>query len=241
MTHSQDTIARIEDLLKMAGAPENVIEEMTDHYLSEIETQVLDGANLQNAMRDTYQLIASTDLTPLKEPKSKKKLIFGLLFIFALLLSYHFLHNKHQDDDRKIAINQNEEVAPDGWPVDSKEKNISSKYGLRFHPISKMKRFHKGIDIKAGYGTNVLASGDAIVSKIGYSKNSGNFIILEHNCKYSSKYTHLAEVLVEENSSITKGESIAKVGSTGLSSSPHLHYEILDNEMAIDPLDIMRP
>ena len=106
---------------------------------------------------------------------------------------------------------------------------------MRMHPLSKQSVHHKGIDIPAKMGTPVLSTGNGIVKEAGYDEKSGNFVTIRHNDLYETKYLHLLEFLVSPKDYVEKGQMIGKVGNSGLSMMPHLHYEILKNEIPVNP------
>lgn len=114
---------------------------------------------------------------------------------------------------------------------------ISSDYGLRTHPIYKIRMFHRGIDLAGKYGVDVYSTADGVVTKRKQSKYGyGNQIIIEHSIGYSTRYAHLDNIFVSTGDSVRAGEKIGTLGSTGLSTGPHLHYEVLKDGTPIDPL-----
>ncbi len=121
------------------------------------------------------------------------------------------------------------------WPVPGVTR-ISSKYGYRIHPIYKVKKFHAGIDIGAGYGINIVASADGVVTLATTNGGYGKCIIINHGSGLSTLYGHCSTLLVSKGEKVTRGQVIAKVGSTGLSTGPHLHYEVRVNGSTTDPM-----
>lgn len=117
---------------------------------------------------------------------------------------------------------------------------ISSGYGKRFHPVLKINKNHNGIDFAAPYGSKVKATAGGIVEKEGYSKFNGNFVIIRHNKSYSTQYLHLSEIKVIKGLEIKKGDIIGLVGSSGLSSGPHVCYRFIKDGKEIDPLSIKK-
>lgn len=116
-------------------------------------------------------------------------------------------------------------------------KGISSDYGIRIHPIFHIKAMHNGIDIVANKGTPVLSTANGIIKKIRYSRfGYGNYVLIKHNLIYSTLYAHLNTINVKVNDTIKVKQVIGTVGSTGLSTGPHLHYEILKDGKTIDPM-----
>lgn len=130
---------------------------------------------------------------------------------------------------------------PDYLPAPEGSR-ISSGFGMRRHPIFKNWRMHTGIDFPLSAGTPVKAAAGGMVVKVversglsGYGKH----VVIAHDQVYQSLYAHLSQVLVQEGQLITKGEVIAKSGNTGLSTSPHLHFEILKNGKRTDPREFL--
>jgi len=116
------------------------------------------------------------------------------------------------------------------------EKSVG--YGMRMHPIHKLDKFHKGIDLLAKSGTPVFATANGIVSKaVSINSGYGNHVIIDHQNGYKTLYAHLKNYNVEEGASIHRGHQLGTVGSSGVSTSPHLHYEVRLNDKAVDPKD----
>lgn len=125
---------------------------------------------------------------------------------------------------------------PSMTPLEQKVYITSSKYGMRTHPITKKKKAHLGYDLAAAMGSKVYATADGRVqltkiSNAGY----GNYIEIKHRFGFETRYGHLSKILVVDNQYVKQGDLIGLVGSTGLSTGPHLHYEIIKNGSTIDP------
>ena len=121
------------------------------------------------------------------------------------------------------------------WPVPGVNR-ITSKYGYRIHPVYKTKKFHSGIDIGAGYGVNIVASADGVVTLATTNGGYGKCIIINHGSGITTLYGHCSSLLVSKGDKVTKGQVIAKIGSTGVSTGPHLHFEVRVNGSTRDPL-----
>lgn len=121
---------------------------------------------------------------------------------------------------------------PDIWPT---EGTITSLFGLRKHPILKTLRFHSGVDIANLKNTEILAAADGTVKFAGPDGGYGNVVILEHGNGFESVYGHAEDILVKNGELVKKGQLIASMGSTGLSTGEHLHYEIRFAGEALDP------
>ncbi len=129
------------------------------------------------------------------------------------------------------------ECVPAIQPVSYRQLNrISGVFGMRIHPIFKTRKMHYGIDFAAHIGSNIHAPGDGKVILVKHSKNGyGNELIIDHGFGYKTVYAHLHKILVKQGQKIKRGEIVAKVGSTGLSTGPHLHYEVRFNNRPINP------
>lgn len=128
---------------------------------------------------------------------------------------------------------------PSIFPVAKADlKDISAPFGKMLkHPIKGHKRIHNGIDIKAATGTEVFATADGTASFVQFKKDWGNLIVITHSDGYETRYAHLKGFNIKENQAVKKGQVIGYVGSTGLSTGPHLHYEVLQNGKHLDPLE----
>lgn len=118
------------------------------------------------------------------------------------------------------------------WPV---KGFITSNYGYRVHPIRGSVIFHSGIDIAAMYGAPICATASGIVIYSGWYGGYGNAVIVDHGSGYSSLYAHCSTVFVGKGQSVAQGNIIASIGSTGMSTGPHLHFEIRQNGVPVDP------
>jgi murein DD-endopeptidase MepM/ murein hydrolase activator NlpD len=112
---------------------------------------------------------------------------------------------------------------------------VTSVFGMRKNPVSGNMRFHEGLDLAAPLGTAVYAAGDGIVTEIGEDSIYGNYIVIKHSNDWASLYGHLQKVDVTLRSSVKSGMLIGRVGSTGQSTGPHLHFELRQNGKARDP------
>jgi murein DD-endopeptidase MepM/ murein hydrolase activator NlpD len=120
------------------------------------------------------------------------------------------------------------------WPVPS-SSYVTSDFGWRIHPIYKTRRFHDGIDIAAAMGADVLAADDGEVIFAGSYGGYGNTIIVSHGGGISTQYSHLSKILVGVGKQVIKGDKIGLVGSTGLSTGPHLHFSVIKDGQAVSP------
>lgn len=131
-------------------------------------------------------------------------------------------------DSRRLLL----ESVPGGWPV---RGTLSSVFGVRNSPFTETPVFHHGLDIVARTGMPVVASASGVVVKSGYEALYGNTVVIDHGAGYRSVYAHLSSCSVEEGAFVNRGEELGKVGSTGRSTGPHLHYEVRVNGLPVNP------
>ena len=115
---------------------------------------------------------------------------------------------------------------------------ITSSFGARRHPILGYTRMHSGIDFGAGYGSPIYAVGDAVVELAGWHGGHGNYVRLNHGGGYGTGYGHMSRIAVAPGTRVRAGQVIGYVGSTGLSTGPHLHYELYQNGRPVNPLSV---
>lgn len=122
-------------------------------------------------------------------------------------------------------------------PLSNKDlKRTASGYGYRIHPIYKISKFHAGMDFTAPTGTDVYATGNGVIREVKSARRElGNHIILDHGFGYQTVYAHLDRFNVKPGQKVKRGDVIGFVGSTGLSTAPHLHYEVRVNGAHVDP------
>ncbi|MDP4180682.1 MAG: peptidoglycan DD-metalloendopeptidase family protein [Bacillota bacterium] len=125
---------------------------------------------------------------------------------------------------------------PTKWPA---EGNLSSHFGGRDDPFNSTERFHAGIDIAADYGSDILAAADGIVIKADWYSGYGRAIVLSHGHGLTTVYGHTSEIVVKEGQKVKKGQLIGRVGSTGRSTGPHLHFEVRKNDTPVNPLNFL--
>jgi murein DD-endopeptidase MepM/ murein hydrolase activator NlpD len=123
------------------------------------------------------------------------------------------------------------------WPV---RGYITSPYGYRPSPFTRERQFHAGLDIGAAQGTPVRAGMAGRVSSVGYDGVSGNFVVITHHSGYRTLYAHLSVIRTKAGAYVRGGDVIGDVGSTGLSTGPHLHFTVYKNGVAVNPRALIR-
>lgn len=121
------------------------------------------------------------------------------------------------------------------WPTPGYTR-ISSPYGMRVHPITGVYKLHTGVDIGAPMGANFVAANDGIVIKAEYNAAYGKMVLIDHGGGISTLYAHGSEFLVQVGDSVTRGQAVLKVGSTGYSTGPHAHFEVRKNGSPVNPM-----
>ena len=115
---------------------------------------------------------------------------------------------------------------------------ISSGFGMRYHPILHFARMHRGIDFAPGRGAPIVAAADGQVTKAGWAGGYGRQVRIAHGGGLATSYSHMAQIVAEPGSFVHRGQLIGYVGSSGLSTGPHLHYEVYRGGIAVDPLSV---
>jgi len=152
-----------------------------------------------------------------------------------------YIQSKSFDEVIELAKQKEDMLAsiPAIQPISNKDlKRMSSGFGKRVHPIYKTVRFHWGNDFTAPVGTDIYSTGKGKViisekSKSGY----GYHVIVDHGYGYQTLYGHMSKIMVKQGQEVKRGEILGLVGNTGLSSAPHLHYEVLKNGTKVNPVN----
>ena len=120
---------------------------------------------------------------------------------------------------------------------------LSSSFGKRKHPILGFTKMHTGTDFAAPMGTPIMASGDGVVTKASWCGGGGNCIKIKHNSIYSTVYAHLSKFGrgIKKGTRVKQGQTIGYVGSTGMSTGPHLHYEVIENGRKVNSQKLKLP
>jgi murein DD-endopeptidase MepM/ murein hydrolase activator NlpD len=153
------------------------------------------------------------------------------------------IQSKSLDTIQQLANNQQQMLAsiPSIKPVREdklqKSMNVLSGFGYRIHPVYKVKKFHEGVDFPARIGTAIQSTGDGVVSEAGWHSGYGNCVRISHGYGYETWYAHMNHMDVRVGEKVKKGQKIGQVGDTGLSTAPHLHYEVHYKGSPINPIN----
>ena len=152
-----------------------------------------------------------------------------------------YVQTKSFDDGVEMARDKEKMLAaiPAIQPVANKNlKRMASGYGYRIHPIYKVRKMHWGTDFSAPTGTPIYATGDGKVTKYRRSRAGyGNHIIIDHGYGYQTLYAHMSKVDVRRGQKVKRGDIIGYIGSSGRSTAPHLHYEVIKDGRKINPVN----
>ncbi|MNH99338.1 Murein DD-endopeptidase MepM [compost metagenome] len=152
------------------------------------------------------------------------------------LLSKEIDHLKTSFTETKLKVEEKQQVlriTPTIWPIES--RSISSLFGYRKDPFNSKPSLHTGLDIAAPMNEPVFAAADGTVISTGSDQAHGSNIVVEHFKGMRTWYMHLNKIKVNEGDQVKKGETIGLVGTTGRSTGPHLHYEVIQNGVSVDP------
>lgn len=150
-----------------------------------------------------------------------------------------YIQAKSFDEVYDMAMKKEKMLAsiPAIMPVANKElKRVASGFGMRIHPILKYRKMHTGMDFTAKTGTEIYATGDGVVEKVSYNRRGyGKHVIIRHGFGYKTLYGHMNKYNVRVGQKVKRGDVLGYVGNTGLSSGPHLHYEVIYKGKKINP------
>jgi murein DD-endopeptidase MepM/ murein hydrolase activator NlpD len=151
-----------------------------------------------------------------------------------------YIESKSQDELVKLAENKEKLYAaiPAIQPISNKQlMALASGFGLRTHPIYKVRKMHSGIDFAASIGTPIYATADGKVENVDVKFSGyGKLVEIDHGFGYKTRYAHMHDFAVRKGQQVRRGDLIGYVGNTGLSTAPHLHYEVLINGSQVDPV-----
>lgn len=227
--------------------------ELLNNRMGEV-SQVL--ADIQERDNNVYRTIFETDAIP----ESIRKAGFGGVERYKELQGYNnsdlmiestqrldriskqlYIQSKSFDEVAKLVKNKEQLLAsiPAIQPIANKDlKHIPSGYGWRTDPIYKTQEFHPGLDFTANIGTEIYATGDGVVvTADAVMQGYGNHVVINHGFGYQTLYGHMSKMAVRAGQKVKRGELIGYVGTTGRSTGPHVHYEVIKNGEKINPIN----
>ena len=150
------------------------------------------------------------------------------------------VQSKSYDEVINLVKNKDKMLAciPSIQPIAVKDLiRLGSPFGNRFHPILHIQRLHAGVDLTAETGTKIYATGSGTVFQAGVANGYGNVVKINHGYGYTTVYGHMSKILCKVGDKVKRGDVIGLVGSTGLSTSPHCHYEVRINDKPVNPIN----
>jgi len=179
--------------------------------------------------------------TEIKEKDfSHSELVLALHEKVDLLRRKLYIETKSQDEVVSLAEKKEKLYAaiPAIQPISNKQLvALASGFGWRTHPIYKVKKMHTGIDFAASIGTPIYATADGTVAEVSVQFSGyGKMVVIDHGFGYKTRYAHMHEFSVHSGQNVKRGDLIGYVGNTGLSTAPHLHYEVLIKGSQVDPV-----
>ena len=181
-------------------------------------------------------IIKKKELNEVSDSLSEIETLIGLTPVSDMSLQERVSATKLNSEHMATLM----QFIPSGSPIEY--RGITSKFGYRVHPTLNRRELHRGLDMKAKMNTPVYATADGIVEWAGMHKRSGfgNLVILQHNYGFRAYYGHLNKVVIKSGKFIKKGDLIAYTGNSGMSSGPHLHYEIRFLQRAVNPYEFVK-
>jgi murein DD-endopeptidase MepM/ murein hydrolase activator NlpD len=218
----------------------NVILADMEHRDDNIYRVVLGAEPIESAIREAG--VGGMDrYAEIKDkPVLHKDLIIDLHESVDKLRRKVYIESKSQDEIVQLAENKTKLYAaiPAIQPVANKELiALASGFGMRIHPVYKVKKMHAGIDFAAVIGTPIYSTADGVVDVVQVSFSGyGKMVELDHGFGYRTRYAHMHGFAVKQGQRVKRGELIGYVGDTGLSTAPHLHYEVMINRQQVNPV-----
>ncbi len=216
---------------------------LLEHRDANIYRPILEADSLPNSLRNpgVGGSERHKDLHTSGLSQTKIKLVLDKISKVEMLKRKMYAQTQSYDDIITLAQQKEQMYAsiPAVQPCD-KYKRIASGFGMRIHPISGKRKMHTGLDFAAKIGTPIYSTGDGVVevakkSHYGY----GNQVMINHGFGYKTRYAHMTRFIVKKGQKVKRGELIGYVGSTGSSTGPHLHYEVIKNRKPLNPMNFI--
>jgi len=199
----------------------------------ELQTLKSELVDQQNELKKSKESLAAVEASLEKEKKSVES---NNKQLEAQIDALNAEAEKLTEEIKKLQSKEEYTGGTMCWPSKASSR-ITSPFGNRLHPILKVNKLHTGIDIGAGSGTDILAANDGTVITSAYNAGGyGYYLIVDHGGGIVTLYAHCSKLLVKKGAKVTRGQVIAKVGSTGMSTGAHLHFEVRVNGKYVDPL-----
>ena len=225
----------LDDIKVMEKALDNLLERDAHAYRTVFGMDPIDNDVLQGGIGGVDEYAAYRNMSSgkiLSESKEKVRRLKHQMVV----------QSKSLDSIMSMVMEKEKMLAsmPSIKPVRSdklsKSVGLLSGFGYRIHPIFKVPRMHSGIDFTAPKGTAIQATGDGVVIKAEYKSGYGRCVIIKHGYGYETLYAHMDKILVKKGQKVKRGQPIGKVGSSGISTAPHCHYEVHYRGKPVNPI-----
>lgn len=189
---------------------------------------------------DRFEIVYESQVIPDGTVVKSGNILYAGLILRNQKISLYRFKDSKGNVDYYTSKGQALKKTLDRKPLAARNARISSPFGKRFHPILKKYKIHWGVDYAAPKGTPIYAGGDGVVQVAKYNGSYGNYIKIRHNSEFSTAYGHMSRFApgIRPGVRVTQGQVIAYVGSTGRSTGPHLHYEVIQNGRRVNPRTI---
>ncbi len=240
-----ELISRIDVLKQIVGLDNSIISKLEESK-KQLDEKKAEFDVIKNEIMVSKQQLESKKNEHLKAKQEKDALVNKLTAEQRKIeKEFEILEEQSNNIERQIqryqagSANSPYTGGKMGWPVIGCY-TITSSYGMRYHPILKVNKMHTGIDIGAGSGSTVVASSDGTVISACYMSGYGNTVIIDHGGGISTLYAHNTSLSVSSGQKVKKGQTIAKSGSTGNSTGPHVHFEVRVNGATTNPMTYLK-
>ena len=219
-----------------SGMPQNTLLEMIGllGFSVDFQREIRQG--------DDFEVLYTKEIDILKNKIIKTKPItYVSITLSGKKLSYYNYKDQYGFPQYYDEIGKSSKRTIMKTPING--ARLSSRYGKRKHPVLGYTKFHRGLDFAAPSGTPVFAAGDGVIEKAGWNSSYGKYIRIRHTGTYKTAYAHLSGIHknIKIGKRVLQGKTIGYVGSTGRSTGPHLHYEVLLNNRQVNPMNIKLP
>ncbi|MDC0456761.1 M23 family metallopeptidase [Alphaproteobacteria bacterium] len=219
-----------------SGMPENTLLDMINllGFSVDFQREIRQG--------DSFQVLYTKEVDILKNKIIKTKPItYVSITLSGKKLNYYNYNDKYDFPQYYDENGKSTKRTIMKTPING--ARLSSRYGARKHPVLGYTKMHRGLDFAAPSGTPVFAAGDGVIEKVGWNGSYGKYIKIRHTGIYKTAYAHLSSYHnnIRVGKRVSQGKTIGYVGTTGRSTGPHLHYEVLRNNRQVNPMNIKLP
>ncbi|MBE7027464.1 MAG: hypothetical protein E7407_00335 [Ruminococcaceae bacterium] len=241
-----DFLAKLETVREIAAHDQAVIDNMIE-LKKGVENSKLEIEMARSQQQEARNLTADKR-AQLKQKQNEQSALISQLS--SDIKAYEKAYNKAVEEENSLKASLQSSLSKSGggtvytggvftWPAPS-YTYISSPYGYRTHPVLGTRKFHSGIDLAAPGGSNILAAAGGTVRSAGWNGGYGYCVVIDHGGGIATLYGHASKLLVSSGQKVSKGQVIALVGTTGMSTGNHLHFEVLKNGATTDPMAYLR-